>query len=150
MFKECTMKEKYILPQTPNLTPKESVVFSYVEKIVFNLNKVYDLKSDCESSLNIVYCLLKRVLEEQSSAKKQMLLHEVMHNLKILNRDETLNRSTYKICMLAHKKSIISNYVNNKKIQMEDSLLLAVQDAIKINQTLLDTIEYMNATQYDV
>lgn len=150
MLKECTMKEKYILPQTPNLTPRDSVVFSYVEKIVFNLNKVYDLKSDCESSLNIVYCLLKRVLEEQSSAKKQMLLQEVMHNLKILNRDETLNRSTYKICMLAHKKSIISNYVNNKKIQMEDSLLLAVQDAIKINQTLLDTIEYMNATQYDV
>ncbi len=150
MLKESAMKEKYVLSQTPNLTPKDSVVFSYVEKIVFNLNKVYDLKSDCESSLNIVYCLLKRVLEEQSFAKKQMLLQEVMHNLKILNRDETLNRSTYKICMLAHKKSIISNYVNNKKIQMEDSLLLAVQDAIKINQTLLDTIEFMNATQYDV
>lgn len=150
MLKESAMKEKYVLSQKPNLTPKDSVVFSYVEKIVFNLNKVYDLKSDCESSLNIVYCLLKRVLEEQSFAKKQMLLQEVMHNLKILNRDETLNRSTYKICMLAHKKSIISNYVNNKKIQMEDSLLLAVQDAIKINQTLLDTIEFMNATQYDV
>ena len=140
MFKERAMKEKYVLPQTPNLTPKDSVVFSYVEKIVFNLNKVYDLKSDCESSLNIVYCLLKRVLEEQSFAKKQMLLQEVMHNLKILNRDETLNRSTYKICMLAHKKNI----------QMEDSILLAVQDAIKINQTLLDTIEYMNSIQYDV
>lgn len=150
MLKESAMKEKYVLSQTPNLTPKDSVVFSYAEKIVFNLNKVYDLKSDCESSLNIVYCLLKRVLEEQSFAKKQMLLQEVMHNLKILNRDETLNRSTYKICMLAHKKSIISNYVNNKKIQMEDSLLLAVQDAIKINQTLLDTIEYMNSIQYDV
>lgn len=150
MLKESAMKEKYVLSQKPNLTPKDSVVFSYVEKIVFNLNKVYDLKSDCESSLNIVYCLLKRVLEEQSFAKKQMLLQEVMHNLKILNRDETLNRSTYKICMLAHKKSIISNYVNNKKIQMEDSLLLAVQDAIKINQTLLDTIEYMNSIQYDV
>ena len=150
MFKEREMKEKYVLPQTPNLTPKDSVVFSYVEKIVFNLNKVYDLKSDCESSLNIVYCLLKRVLEEQSFAKKQMLLQEVMHNLKILNRDETLNRSTYKICMLAHKKNIISNYINNKKIQMEDSILLAVQDAIKINQTLLDTIEYMNSIQYDV
>lgn len=150
MFKESTMKEKYILPQTPDLTPKDSVVFSYVEKIVFNLNKAYNLKSDCESSLNIVYHLLMRVLEEQSFAKKQMLLQEVMHNLKVLNRDEILNRSTCKIGLLAHKKSVISKYVNNKKIQMEDSLLLAVQDAIKINQTLLDTLEYMNASQYDV
>lgn len=139
------IKEKYLMPQTQDLQPKDSVVYCYVGKIVFNLNKIYNLKPESESDLDVIYYSLMRVMAGDSFEARQKLLQEVLHGFKVLNRNESDCRTS----LLLNKGNIISNYINNKNIKVQDDVLSVIQDAIKVNQTLLETLEYMHTAQYD-
>lgn len=143
------MKIKYKMPPIADLQPKDSVVYSYVQKIVDDLNKSYNVKPKLSWDYSVIYSLLMHALQETSYDSKRTLFEEALHNFKKINRNETLNRSTLVVVGLAHKKKFISKMINDRKIEAQDDLLAILKDAMKTNQTLIDTLIFMIAEQVD-